>query len=220
MKKITAIIAIIVLGATTILAQNASFTATMQTNLAKLDTTSKVEDLQALANTFSRIAEAEPKEWLANYYAAYSNLIIGFEMANSNPSKAQEYVTIAQTQVKLAQSVAPAEVELVILQAYIYQARILENPMTKGQEFTPKCFQELGKAAAMDPTNPRPAYIKGQLTLYMPEFYGGGAEKAKPTLEKSVKLFETFKPATSLHPNWGKQRANYLLAECNKPKVK
>ena len=47
--------------------------------------------------------------------------------------------------------------------------------------------------------------IRGEFTLNMPEFYGGGAAKATPDIQKAAEKFETFKPASPLYPNWGKE---------------
>ena len=214
MKKITIVIALVLTFAATAISQSATYLAAMQTNLAQLDTTQKMEDFQKLANAFARIAEAEPKEWLPKYYNAYCNLVIGFMVSDTDPSKGQIFVSLAQTQVTEAQASNPTEVELVILQGYIYIGRIMENPMSKGAEYSPKCFQQIGKANMMDSNNPRANHVKGLLTMNMPEFYGGGAAKAKPILEKAAQQYETFKPATPLHPNWGKSRNAMLLQEC------
>jgi hypothetical protein len=33
-------------------------------------------------------------------------------------------------------------------------------------------------------------------------------------VEKAIELFANFKPETSFHPNWGKERAKEVLASC------
>jgi hypothetical protein len=48
----------------------------------------------------------------------------------------------------------------------------------------------------------------------VPEAFGGGKAVAKKLFEKSVELFENFKPASALHPSWGKEQAAQLLAAC------
>ena len=45
----------------------------MQSALALFDSSKSLEDLQNVANRFERIANAEPKEWLPLYYAAFCN---------------------------------------------------------------------------------------------------------------------------------------------------
>ncbi|HNA00702.1 MAG TPA: hypothetical protein PLN49_07560, partial [Ferruginibacter sp.] len=64
------------------------------------------------------------------------------------------------------------------------------------------------------PNNPRPEYLKGQGLKYTPEQFGGGCATAKPVLQASLDKYNAFKPASELHPNWGKQRVELLLGEC------
>ena len=66
-------------------------------------------------------------------------------------------------------------------------------------------LRALGKAQAINAENPRIYMIRGEFTLNMPEFYGGGAAKATPDIQKAAEKFETFKPASPLSPNWGKE---------------
>ena len=65
-----------------------------------------------------------------------------------------------------------------------------------------------------NPNNPRAYVLLAQNLFYMPAMFGGGKDKAKPIVEKSVQLFETFEPATELDPAWGKSMAVSLLKQC------
>jgi hypothetical protein len=99
----------------------------------------------------------------------------------------------------------------VALEGYMYQAMILINVMTNGAIYAPKSAATLQKAMALDPTNPRPHYLMGQNIYFTPPQWGGGAEKAKPHLEKAKALFATFTPASDRHPNWGGVVCDMLL---------
>ena len=65
----------------------------------------------------------------------------------------------------------------------------------------------------LDPENPRPYLLKGQSAMYTPPQYGGGKEVALPLLEQAVEKFKSFKPKSSIMPNWGAQRANTVLEQ-------
>jgi hypothetical protein len=68
---------------------------------------------------------------------------------------------------------------------------------------------------ALNPQNPRAPFLQGMYTLNMPEFYGGGAARAKPLFEKAATLFE--QPVSdALLPNWGKETNAYFLGETKK----
>lgn len=185
-------------------AQNARYTAAMTKAITQLDSAKTSAQHLEAANSFARIASAEPKEWLPAYYAAFGQINAAFVLLRENPSKAEEAIDAAQSSLDKAKALAPAESEIAVLQAYILIARVSENPMVKGQELSPQVFAELGKAAALNPDNPRAPFLQGMYTLNMPEFYGGGAARAKPFFEKAAVLYEKAQPE-ALMPTWGKE---------------
>ena len=50
--------------------------------------------------------------------------------------------------------------------------------------------------------------------FYTPEQFGGGKTVAAPVLEKALVMFDGFKPASDLHPVWGKSSTQYFLSQC------
>lgn len=197
-------------------AQNTQYTSAMTKAVAEIDSAGTPADYQAAANTFSRIAQAEPKEWLPLYYAAYSHLNHAFPMFREDAAKALQTLDLAQAALDKAKALAPGESDLAVLQAYLYIGRLMENPMAKGAEMTPKVFGELEKAAALNPDNPRAPFLQGTYVLNMPEFYGGGAVNAKPHFEKAAVLFEKEKDR-GLLPHWGKKANAYYLEQLGQP---
>lgn len=197
-------------------AQNTQYTSAMTKAVAEIDSAGTPADYQAAANTFSRIAQAEPKEWLPLYYAAYSHLNHAFPMFREDAAKALQTLDLAQAALDKAKALAPGESDLAVLQAYLYIGRLMENPMAKGAEMTPKVFGELEKAAALNPDNPRAPFLQGTYVLNMPEFYGGGAVNAKPHFEKAAVLFEKEKDR-GLLPHWGKRANAHYLEQLGQP---
>ena len=211
MKKITLFFAFI-LGSLALAAQSAQYTNAMTKGLVQLDSAKNAADFQAVANTFSRIAGAEPKEWLPLYYASFGNLISAFILYPTDVPKAVLAVDQAQASLDKAKLLAPQESELAVMQAYILIGRLVENPMGRGAEITPQVYAELGKAAALNPDNPRAPYLQGTYVLNMPEFYGGGAANAKPHFEKAAALFEK-ETDRKLLPRWGKEENTKMLEQ-------
>jgi hypothetical protein len=205
-----------ILTATLLSAQNAQYTAAMTKAVTALDSAKTPTDFQAAANTFSRIAAAEPAEWLPLYYAAFGHLNTAFPMFEQDPAKATLILDLAQASLDKAKTLAPQESELAVMQAYILIGRLMENPMAKGAEITPQVFGELGKAAALNPENPRAAFLHGTYVLNMPAFYGGGAANAKPHFEKAAALFEK-ESDRGLLPHWGEKANVYFLEKVNQP---
>lgn len=209
-------LSILTLSTALLNAQSTQYHSAMTRAVAAIDSADTPADYQATANTFSRIAQAEPKEWLPLYYASFSHLNHAFPLFKEDPAKALQTLDLAQAALDKAKALAPGESDIAVLQAYVYIGRLMENPMVKGAEMTPKVFGELEKAAAMNPQNPRALFLRGTYVLNMPEFYGGGAANAKPYFEKAAALFEQ-ESERGLLPHWGKKANTYYLEQLNQP---
>jgi hypothetical protein len=79
--------------------------------------------------------------------------------------------------------------------------------------YGPQAAEALETAKKLDANNPRVYLLEGQDKYYTPEQYGGSKEEAKVLFEKSKQLFESFKPASSIHPDWGKGTVTYMLSQ-------
>ena len=200
-------------------AQSAQYTAAMTQALTRLDSAQTPADWQAVANNFSRIAAAEPAQWLPLYYASFSQVQQAFPLFQEDPARAMQTLDLAQANLDKALALAPGESELATLQGYLLIGRVMENPMAKGAELTPQVFGALGKASALNPENPRAAFLHGTYVLNMPEFYGGGAANAKPYFEKAAALFEK-EADRGLLPHWGKKSNAQYLQQVSGPAAK
>lgn len=188
---------------TALFAQSDTYASAMSTAVAQLDSAKTSDDFQASANMFARVVAAEPTQWLPGYYAAFSNLMVGFMIQEKDLNKATASFDQAERQLDKARALAPQESEIAVLDAYLLIGRLMENPMALGAQITPKVFASLEKAAALNPQNPRAPFLRGAYVLKMPEFYGGGATNAKPYFEKAAALFE-LETERGLLPHWGR----------------
>ncbi len=190
---------------------SSQYEETMKTNIDKLYTLSSSVELQALANQFERIGNAESDKWLPDYYAAYCFIRSTFfdemdaDAKHEQLDKAQEIVD------KLLKS-NDSESEVHALQALLFQLRITD--MTKGAKYSRKAAEAIAVAENLNPKNPRVYYLRGSNTFHTPKFFGGGAEKAKTDLEKAAQMFETQKPSNPLMPTWGAYHNQQLLSQC------
>ena len=188
----------------------------MKSNIDKLYTLTSSVELQNMANQFERIAQAEPKQWLPNYYAAFC-LIRSTFFGGMTAEEKQNQLDKAQSLIDAIQASHPKESEIYLLQAFLYQLRITD--MSKGALYSPKVSKSIAIAAQLNPENPRVYYLRGSNTLHTPEAFGGGAEKAKPDLEKAAALFETVKPVNELMPSWGANHNAKLLKQCQQAEL-
>lgn len=208
MKKIFSIIAIfsvLVLNAQT------KYESAMQNGFAKLKETKGADDLQALGAYYERIAEAEKNQWLPYYYAARHYTISAF--MNTAADKDKAAAKVAELIAK-AEAIEPANAEIYCLKQQVAVMQLLVNPMSRWQTYGALASEAIAKAKQLDPSNPRPYLLEGQYLMNVPEAFGGGKAVAKKLFEKSLELFSGFKPLSALHPNWGKEQAEQLLAAC------
>jgi hypothetical protein len=211
MKKLL-ILTTLMAGSLSSSAQNQKYINAMEKNIATLDTTRDAAALQNLANNFERIASAEKSEWLPNYYTAYCYCNMTYSVKGD---QIDVYCDKAESFLKKCDSINPNNSEIYTLKAQIASARIGVNPMSRGQKFGTLSAELREKAKELDKTNPRPYYLEGTAYFYTPPMFGGGKDKAKPAFEKALKLYDTFKPASSISPNWGKRSTEYFLKKCD-----
>jgi hypothetical protein len=211
MKKIIVLMAFAGLVSTGY-AQSEKFIKAMEKNIALIDSAMRSPaQLAELAATFERIGDAEKTQWLPHYYAAYCHVMAAF----MNTEKGDELADKAEAQLDKAEALQKDNSEIWCIRNMIASAHMMVNPMQRWATYGQPATEALEKAAALDPANPRPAMLKGQSLLYTPEQFGGGKAAAKPVLADAVAKYKVFKPASSLHPNWGGAFTAQLLAQCD-----
>jgi predicted Zn-dependent protease len=161
---------------------------------------------------FERIASAEKDNWLPGYYVALVNTTNAFSTQDAKTAESQ--LTKAQNALNPLLVNHPNNAELLVMQAMIHTAYIAKDPMTKGQRLSGQVMQLYGKAEAIDPNNPRVVLNKAQFEMGSAQFFGTDIKPICAQLKKAIQLFDTFKPETPFHPNWGKDQAEQTLRGC------
>jgi hypothetical protein len=194
-------------------AQSEKYTKAMEKNIALIDSAMRnPAQLTELAATFERIGDAEKTQWLPHYYAAYCH-VMGAMM---NKEKGDELADKAEAQLNKAEALQKDNSEIQCIRSMIASAHMMVDPMNRWMQYGQASEEALQKAMKLDAANPRPLMLKGQGLLYTPEQFGGGKAVAKPILADAVAKYKAFKPASSLHPNWGGGYTEMLLASCDK----
>ncbi len=195
-------------------AQSEKFTEAMKKNLAALDESFRnPADLLTMANNFERIANAEKNQWLPYYYAAFCQVNNGF--MEKDKDKVDAVADRASFLIQKADSLSPNNSEISCIKSMIASCHMMVNPMQRWQEYGQESNSNMEAAITQDPANPRPYYLRGQGLKYTPEQFGGGCTTAKPALQTSLEKYTAFKPASELHPTWGRAQVEQLLKECN-----
>jgi len=212
MKKLF-FLAMIAFIYTTTMAQSEKYMAAMKANIAALDTSFKnPANLLAVGNNFERIANAEKNQWLPFYYAAYCQVNNGFFETDKN--KVDAIANKAAELIAKADALSPNNSEISCIKSMIATCHMMVNPMARYAEYGEESSSQIDKAMQQDPTNPRPYLLRGQTLKYTPEAFGGGCATAMPELNTALAKVNAFKPASELHPTWGKARIEQLMQEC------
>ncbi|MFP9099024.1 hypothetical protein ACLI09_08215 [Flavobacterium sp. RHBU_24] len=173
------------------------------------------EDKPAEASAlFERIASVEKTNWLPGYYVALVNTTEAFK--TKDKEKITALLTKAQTAQDNAVMISPNNAELYVMQAMIYTAWIVYDPMTNGMKYGAKVNEQYAKALALSPDNPRAVFCKAEYDMGSAKYFGSDTKPICAQAERSLTLFANFKPETPYSPKWGLDRAEQMVAECKK----
>lgn len=171
------------------------------------------KDTEAVA-TFERIASVEKTNWLPNYYIAFINTIDAFQ--TKEKEKVNALLTKAQDAIDNATAISPNNSEIMVVQAMLYTAILVQDPMTNGQKYSGLVMEQYAKALAIDPNNPRAVFSKAEFEIGGAKYWGTDTKPMCEAIAKSIELFANFKPETQFHPKWGADRAQEALENCKK----
>ncbi|MEO6612556.1 MAG: hypothetical protein ABIT05_14130 [Chitinophagaceae bacterium] len=213
MKKVSFIL-IASLMAVTVMAQSEKYVKAMEALVVAVDTTHTQDGLTDLANSFERIANAEKTQWLPFYYAALCNI----NKANmyfqiKEVDKIDPLMDKAEPMLKKAQELEKNNSELFCLEKMYNTGRMMADPMSRYMTYGTAAAQALQSAKGLNPENPRVYLLEGIDKFYTPEQFGGSKTEGKKLFQEASKKFETFKPASSIHPNWGLGQVKYFLTQ-------
>ncbi|OLY91349.1 hypothetical protein SAMN05444008_1271 [Cnuella takakiae] len=197
-------------------AQSERYLKTMEAKVAAIDTTYNPAGLVELANTFERIGDAEKTQWLPYYYAALAHVNSGLMQMNGgsvDAAKTDPIADKAEAALNKAAALTPDNAEVQILRKMIANLRMMGDPMNRFMTYGQQGAQALAKAKTLNPDNPRIYMLEAQDKFYTPEQFGGSKAEAKTLFETAMQKFASFKPESSLHPQWGKRTVQYFIAQ-------
>lgn len=198
--------------------QNEKYLKIMEEKVAALDTTWSANGLKDLANTFERIANAEKTEWLPYYYAALTNINMGYmitgdKMDGSMVSTVDPIADKAEQLLQKAEALTTNNSEIYVVKKMIASLRMMLDPQSRFMKYMPIANEALQTAKSLNVENPRVYLLQAQDKFYTPEQFGGSKAEAKKLFEESIRKAEAFKPESSIHPHWGKSTAQYFLSQ-------
>jgi hypothetical protein len=161
---------------------------------------------------FERIASADKTSWLPNYYVALVNTTTSF--VTQDKTQVSALLTKAQNALDAEMIKDQNNAELCVMQAMIYTAWIVMDPMTNGMKYSGKTMEMYAKAEALSPENPRAVFGKADFQIQGAKWTGIDTKPLCQEIDKSIGLFATFKPETPFSPKWGLDRALEAQKNC------
>ena len=217
MKKLLFIITVVLAANFSFAQTSDKFIKAMESKIALIDSTQGTDAWKDLSNAFERIGDAEKTQWLPYYYAAFGHVMAGYSyfngqlgnIASQTDPEADKADELLNKAIALSKEIS----ETWVVKKLIATLRMVGDPMSRYMTYGPQANEALQKAKEMDANNPRVYLLEGEDKFQTPEQYGGSKEEAKVLFEKSKSLFETYKPESSIHPNWGMVRLNYYFSQ-------
>ena len=163
---------------------------------------------------FERIAAAEKTSYLPNYYVALINTTSAF--SEKDITKIDLLLTKAQDALDIELIKDQNNAELYAMQALIYTAWVVADPMTNSMKYSSKVMDAYAKGKAIDPNNPRIVFGEADYQLGGAKWTGVDTKPLCVQVDKAVELFATFKPETPFSPKWGLERALEAQKNCKK----
>jgi tetratricopeptide (TPR) repeat protein len=168
--------------------------------------------VQKPINSFKELSQTNKNRWEPSYYAAYGYCILSLH--EKDDSKKDAYCDSAQGFLNKALALQPKESELYVIQGFLYNMRLIVNPMMRAFTYLNQIEESYNTAEKLDSLNPRVYYMRAQLIFNTPSFFGGGKDKALPIFQKAKQKFETFTTTNKLAPTWGKETCLKKIEEC------
>lgn len=166
------------------------------------------------SDLFERIAAAEKGSWLPNYYVALVNTTTSFQ--TKDKEKVSALLGKAQNALDVELAKDANNAELLVMQAMIYTAWVVYDPMTNGMKLSGKIMEIYGQAQAIAPENPRVVSGKAEYEIGGAKYFGTDIKPMCAEIDRSIDLYNKFKPETPFSPKWGLERALEMQKECNK----
>jgi hypothetical protein len=164
------------------------------------------------SDLFERIASADKTSWLPNYYVALVNTTASF--GTKDKTQVNALLAKAQNALDIEMIKDQNNSELYVLQALIYTAWVVVDPMTNGMVYSGKTMEMYSKALALSPENPRAVFGKADFLIQGAKWTGIETKPLCQEVDKSIGLFGTFKPETPFSPKWGLERALETQKNC------
>jgi tetratricopeptide (TPR) repeat protein len=167
--------------------------------------TASIEKLEQARSILAQFVSQGDYQALAEYYLGYIDYQMAVAVYRMDKEKAPASLDSAVMHLEKALLINDNNAEAHALLASCYGMQIAFSPMS-GIWLGPKSGSEMDKAREISKENPRVALL-GAIGIYnTPSMFGGGKEKGFEAMKIAAELFDRWKTADSLQPDWGKEQ--------------
>lgn len=212
MKTTTKVILALTLIVGTFTTNAQSFSGKLDSAIVQFDTSQTISAKMQVSAKLDLLAAQFNTEWSVNYYAAYAKAMISY--IEPDTKKRDLLLDEADRYFAKIKMVSCDSSEKYVLAALLANARLSVDGQNRWKEYGAIFDQNLQKAKAINPENPRIYYLKGVSLFYTPKMFGGGKKKAKEYFDKATPLFQN-QVKSALNPYWGQKENEDYINKCN-----
>jgi Flp pilus assembly protein TadD len=216
MKRVILAVALLVIVASAAGAQqagNADAWRPLTERLERAAMNGTAAELRTIRGELLRLLAAKPepaRERLVQYSLAYIASRLTFNP--QVPEREQgDLLADAVTRLQGLVKADPKDAEAHALLGSLYGLQIAMSPL-KGMLLGPRAGSALGRAASLEPDNPRVLLQQAISSYNTPALFGGSVDEAERLLRRSLERFAT-QPADAPWPNWGPFYAHAWLGQ-------
>lgn len=103
--------------------------------------------------------------------------------------------------------------EIWCVKKMLASARMMANPMARYQEYGPRSFSCSWNCKKTEPGESKGLHSWRARPFLHLEQFGGDKQEAKKRFETAATKFDTYKPESNIHPNWGLGQTKYFLSQ-------
>ena len=213
MKTISTLLMATVISLTAFATNSDAYKKAMGKALAEMQKSSSIEELTNTANQFQRIAKAADQEWLPLYYHAQCYVLMGFN-TNKEVDERDGYLDLAQNSIDDALKLAPNQSELFALQSMLHTARLVIDPMSRGQKMMAASGKAIAQSLAINPKNPRAQYLLLSNEVGQAQFFGKDPLEYCERIHALQANWDDLNVSPEFYPKWGKEEIVSMANNC------
>ncbi len=214
MKTLT-FLTLVVFFATAATAQDSKYDAAMGEALGKMSSAETANEMKDVSNQFDRLTMMNPDSLWPAYYSALT--LINGSWRLDDPKAKDAMLDAALEHIDLAEKLNPNDSEVETLRGYALMAKMVIDPQSRGQNYSPRIMNAYAKALKLDPSNPRTYTMMARMEMGSAQFFGTSLEGACDKAHHALSLFESEEPQ-GFSPHWGRPIADEVVKACDTEK--